>query len=1056
GGVGNRGDATNLAIGNTAGATTPTIRFMNDATNNTIRYITLTGSCTNAASGILWFGTTADVNGNDANTIDNCDLNGGGIVANVIYALGTTRATAANNSGIIIQNNRIRDQFIASTSTNGMLVSLGNTDWTITGNHFYQTATRTYSGSIIHYAINISSAGTNFTISNNFIGGGAESCGGTAWTLSPASVQNRFIPIACSVGTTTASNIQGNKIANIRVNTNFTTTAIPSAFTGIYLTGGLINVGTTSLNLIGDTTTTGNIIISANTTNNPNFTTANGIGVNGATTTANIENNRISGMSLMTSAGILRGIWINNTSSNNTVINNNLIGSNTTAFSMQVTAGTTNTNVTEVTGILQNSANGTFTISNNTLANLMTPNSVSTSTLSFIRGIVATDGTNNITGNTLKSFTSAIANTSTTAANAAVQGVQLSAASGTHTINNNTITALNATSATQAVSVSGIINTSGGTVTCNGNKIYSIGTASSAAAATVRGIHITAGTGTYANNMIRLGIKDDGTSYTNGHAIYGIDESNATNTIAFNTIYIGGTGVSTNATNTVALLAQSTSNTRLIRNNMLVNDRQNTTGGTGLHIAAQYAGTLPNPAGLTLSNNIYFANTDANTIRNTSNSTNYTVPDWLTASGVDASSIAASNFSALALVNAQGSVNDVNLRVTPSLTHIARAAGITVTGITTDADGQLRGLTPDIGADEFLPTNTASWVGNTSSVWSNTANWKLGTLPTATAQVDIASTAANMPALDANTTVGDISFLGTGASLSINNQQLTLNGAVTGNGTLSGSATSDLVIGGAAGSVAFTSGSRVLRNLTLNTNASLTLATALTITGGSNAGALTVNSGATLSSNGNLTLASDGNGTATVANSTGTITGNVTAQRFLPARSTRKNLFLASPVTAQINNAWQQQIHITGTGSGGTICPTLTPHTNGFDATLNNGASMFTYNPSGAANARWTSISNTNATSLIPGNGYRVIVRGNRATQGCLLLDGSTQAPQAVTLSATGTLAQGDVAVTLQQGYNLVGNPYQAPINFNTIATDNSSDIAASYWTYNPANAAGT
>ncbi|MFN4007946.1 MAG: T9SS type A sorting domain-containing protein [Chitinophagaceae bacterium] len=243
------------------------------------------------------------------------------------------------------------------------------------------------------------------------------------------------------------------------------------------------------------------------------------------------------------------------------------------------------------------------------------------------------------------------------------------------------------------------------------------------------------------------------------------------------------------------------------------------------------------------------------------------------------------------------------------------------------------------------------------------------------------------------------------------------------------------------------------------------------------------NSNTTLASSGTLTLNATGaaasvlpnvvftnNGTVTTnsrpftvrSNSTGDgiITGTtdisgITVERYITRRSVRKNLFLASPVTAQISDAWQQQIHITGNGSGGTICPTLTPHSNGFDATLNNNASMFTFNPTAAQGSRWTSIANTNATNLIPGTGYRVIVRGDRTTQGCLLLDGSVQIQDSVTLRATGTLAQGNVAVTLQEGFNLIGNPYQAPINFTTVASDNSSTIDNSYWTYNPANTAG-
>ena len=51
--------------------------------------------------------------------------------------------------------------------------------------------------------------------------------------------------------------------------------------------------------------------------------------------------------------------------------------------------------------------------------------------------------------------------------------------------------------------------------------------------------------------------------------------------------------------------------------------------------------------------------------------------------------------------------------------------------------------------------------------------------------------------------------------------------------------------------------------------------------------------------------------------------------------------------------------------------------------------------------------------SLTPGEGYRVIVRGAR-NQGCICLTDPAADPSAVTLSATGVLAQGNIASTIQ------------------------------------------
>jgi hypothetical protein len=232
-------------------------------------------------------------------------------------------------------------------------------------------------------------------------------------------------------------------------------------------------------------------------------------------------------------------------------------------------------------------------------------------------------------------------------------------------------------------------------------------------------------------------------------------------------------------------------------------------------------------------------------------------------------------------------------------------------------------------------------------------------------------------------------------------------------------------------------------------------------------GVFTNTAGSTLDfANRPFIIKSSAAGTGQIVNN-GTIQNatNVTVERFIPAKAARKWSFVCSPISASLSSSWQQQIHITGTGTGGTICPTLTPHTNGFDATLTNAPSMFDYDGTNTFGNRWTAISSTNSTNLTPGKGYRVNIRGPRAA-GCSLLDGSTGSVAAATLSATGSLTDGvntgNVTVTVNSlgtgsdGYVLVGNPYPAIINFNAFRTTNSSIIANEYVTYSPANPSGT
>jgi hypothetical protein len=218
-----------------------------------------------------------------------------------------------------------------------------------------------------------------------------------------------------------------------------------------------------------------------------------------------------------------------------------------------------------------------------------------------------------------------------------------------------------------------------------------------------------------------------------------------------------------------------------------------------------------------------------------------------------------------------------------------------------------------------------------------------------------------------------------------------------------------------------------------------------------------------------VTLKSDVSGTARIAQITGTLTGatNVTQERFVPGKTVRRWSFLASPVTQLLSSAWQQQIHITGpvgSGTAGNVCYSYTQvnagntkHSNGFDATQTNNPSFYTYDA--ATDNFVANTSGTNNFTLTPGNGYMVLVRGDRndATNGgCVLLSANSQAAFTsipVTLAATGAVGQGTITKVLPAGYSLIGNPYPCELDFNQFNTTNGSVISGGYWTYYPTNA---
>ncbi len=299
--------------------------------------------------------------------------------------------------------------------------------------------------------------------------------------------------------------------------------------------------------------------------------------------------------------------------------------------------------------------------------------------------------------------------------------------------------------------------------------------------------------------------------------------------------------------------------------------------------------------------------------------------------------------------------------------------------------------------------------------------------------------------LTGNVQVNSAFVINSGSTLTTSSNSMTLGGDFTNGGTFTPANSTVNLTGTSSQSLDFRNSTAItlVAIICAKTSNTATIADAVSISD-----SITC-SGGTLNLNGNLTLLSTASKTAQVGRSTGTISGNAVAQRHVPS-SARKWLFLASPVTTSnnISNNWQQQIHITGSGSGGTTCPTLTAHSNGFDATLSNNPSMLTYGESAKA---WTSVSTTSSTNITAGTGYRVFVRGDRTGQACALLDNTNPTPSAVTLSATGTLLTGSQSINVTcsngcddvntEGWNLIGNPYAASIDLHAVTFTNVSNL---------------
>ena len=235
-----------------------------------------------------------------------------------------------------------------------------------------------------------------------------------------------------------------------------------------------------------------------------------------------------------------------------------------------------------------------------------------------------------------------------------------------------------------------------------------------------------------------------------------------------------------------------------------------------------------------------------------------------------------------------------------------------------------------------------------------------------------------------------------------------------------------------------------------------------TITDAINVSTLIQCTGGTLALGTNLvTLLSTSSTTAQVGNSTGgTYTGAANIQRYIPSVG-RRWRFLAAPVTsgATVANSWRNTMFITGSGTGTGPVALSNFNSNGFDWTLAGSPTIYTYNENQVTdfNSRWVALPSASST-LNRGTGYRVFVRGDRSDLG--RLNGSVTTQNEVILTANGGIPHGTLNIPItcsngcgtDDGWNLIGNPYPATLDWNTFQTTNSALISGVYTVLNPSS----
>jgi hypothetical protein len=320
-------------------------------------------------------------------------------------------------------------------------------------------------------------------------------------------------------------------------------------------------------------------------------------------------------------------------------------------------------------------------------------------------------------------------------------------------------------------------------------------------------------------------------------------------------------------------------------------------------------------------------------------------------------------------------------------------ATISATGLVTGISAGTSLISYTVGncaATTTLTVVSMNWTGAVNTDWNNPGNWACGFVPDSNTPVQILNV-ANKPVLSSGS-VGHVNNISIdpGSSFTVSGNTIQISGSITNNGTFDASnGTVEM-----NGSIMQNIGANIfagntIKNLIINNSAGVTLQGPFNVSG-----ILTAQNG-NLSSGGNLTLLSTAAQTALINGSgSGSVTGNVTMQRYLPSGFGYK--YFSSPFQAATVNEFSD------------------------DMTLGS-FTFYRYDENRTASG-WLNY-NAPANILYPLEGYAVNFGSN---------------PAAKTVDVTGIVNNGNISVTLYnhnntytQGFNLVGNPYPSPIDWD-------------------------
>ncbi|WP_210521629.1 choice-of-anchor Q domain-containing protein [Hymenobacter terricola] len=369
---------------------------------------------------------------------------------------------------------------------------------------------------------------------------------------------------------------------------------------------------------------------------------------------------------------------------------------------------------------------------------------------------------------------------------------------------------------------------------------------------------------------------------------------------------------------------------------------------------------------------------------------------------------------------------------------------------TTDVAGNPRlvGAAPDLGAYEFMPvlaTGSTTWLGNGTTDWNTAANWSAG-VPTGTVDVAISANSSPYPLItNGNSAVLGLA-IGSGASLTISGGTLDVRGNLSNSGTFSATG-GTLNLSGTAPQTLGGTGSTQLWSLTIANPAGASQNGPVSIRG-----VLAPASGNLTTSGQALTLLSDASGTALVNNSgTGSVSGNATVQRYIdPSQNAGLGYrHYSAPVagstvadlaTAGFGPEVSQASAYNASATPGSTTP--------FPTVFDYDQSRVTLTNSYAPFDRGFEVPASLATPLAAGRGYAVNIGAAELVDFVGALNNG-DLPVALTRNAAGSANDTDA------GWQLLGNPYPAPLDYSLVAAADRAGLDAAMYVYASASQYG-